>query len=73
MDEFYKRLAATLDLEKIRPIDVIEELPDWDSLAALTVIAMLGAEFGVHLGSSEFKRLSTVQDLHDLVAQGCCK
>jgi acyl carrier protein len=73
MDEFYKKLAEVLDLDEVKPTDVIEDLPDWDSLAALTVIAMLGSRFGIHLETSELNRLKTVQELHDLVALGCTR
>ena len=71
MDEFYKKLAEVLDLKEVKPSDVIEDLPDWDSLAALTVLAMLSSRFGVHLEISELNRPKTAQDLHDLVAVGC--
>jgi acyl carrier protein len=68
-DSFCEKLAQVLDLEAVEPASVIQDLPDWDSLAALSVVAMLDSRFGVHIGSSDLKRLSTVQDLMDFVAR----
>jgi acyl carrier protein len=67
-DSFCEKLAQVLDLEAVEPASVIQDLPDWDSLAALSVVAMLDSRYGVHIGSSDLKRLGTVQDLMNLVA-----
>ena len=72
MDEFYNRLAKVLDLDEVKPTDVMQDLPDWDSLAAFTVIAMIGSRFGVHIKAPELKAMSTVQDLSDFVFQHSC-
>jgi acyl carrier protein len=71
MDKFCERFAAVLDLAEVKPTDVLEDLPDWDSLAALTVVVMLGSDFGVHLKASDLRNLSTIQDLQELVGQVC--
>jgi len=68
-DAFCEKLAQVLDLEAVEPASVIQDLPDWDSLAALSVVAMLDSRYGVHINSSDLKRLSTVQDLMDLTAR----
>ena len=36
---------------------------NWDSMANLSVIAMLDDSFGVHIASQDFKNLITVGDL----------
>jgi len=66
-DSFCEKLAQVLDLEAVEPSDIIQDLPDWDSLAALSVVAMLDSRFGVHINASDLKRLTTVQDLMDFV------
>ena len=72
MDEFCVKLAKVLDLDEVAPSDVIEDLPDWDSLAAFTVIAMIGSRFGVHLMARDLKSLTTVQELADFVGEHSC-
>lgn len=72
MNEFYERLAGVLDLDAVKPGDVMEDLPDWDSLTAFTVIAMIGSRFGVHLTARDLKSLSTAQDLNNFVFQHNC-
>jgi acyl carrier protein len=68
-DTFCEKLAQVLDLEVVEPASIIQDLPDWDSLAALSVVAMLDSRFGVHINSSDLKRLTTVQDLMDFVSR----
>ncbi len=44
------------------------ELEVWDSLALLTIIAMLDAEYGVHLSATKLKALPSVKCLYEHVA-----
>lgn len=39
------------------------ELENWNSLANLSVIAMLDDEFGVHIENKDFKNIHTVSEL----------
>jgi len=68
MDDFYSKLAGTLDLDEVNPTDVLEDLPDWDSLAAFTVIAMIGSRYSVHLKAADLKKLGMAENLYDFVA-----
>ena len=43
--------------------DVFREYDAWDSMANLSVIAMLDDTFGIHIASQDFKNLITVGDL----------
>jgi len=42
-------------------------LEAWDSLAVLTVIAMVDLEYGVRLKAATLKECTTVQELYDRV------
>jgi len=44
------------------------ELEVWDSLAVLTVIAMLNAEYGVSITASQLKTLTTLSALYEFVS-----
>lgn len=47
----------------IQPSDAFRDYDDWDSLAHLTMVAILDEEFGVELEGSAFQNLTTVDDL----------
>ena len=55
MEAFLARVVEVLDLEGVEPEQVLEDLPEWDSLTALSLIAMLDAKYGVNLAASDLK------------------
>ncbi|TVQ18089.1 MAG: acyl carrier protein, partial [Bacteroidetes bacterium] len=44
-----------------------EELEEWDSLTAMSVIAMADSEYGVTLTGDDIRNSKTVEDLFTLV------
>jgi len=44
-----------------------EEIESWDSLAALSALAMLDSEYNVQITADEFLKCSTIQDVFELV------
>lgn len=44
-----------------------EEIEEWSSLTALSVIAMVDAEYGVSIKGEEIKKSVTIEDLFNLV------
>lgn len=60
--------ATEIELE-IQPADEFREYEDWDSLAYLSVIAMMDEEYGVQIEGADFKKLRTIQDLYDAVTK----
>ena len=65
--EFYQRLAEILDLEEVKPEDVLKEFDGWDSLAILSVLAMADAKYGVSIKAEEIRSVVSAQDLANLV------
>ncbi len=47
--------------------DEFRTYPEWDSLAHMSLIAMLDAEFGMQIENSVFEKMKTVQDIYDYV------
>ena len=47
----------------------LRDLPEWDSLQALVVVASFDWDYGVTISSDEFAGAQTVQELHTLVRQ----
>lgn len=66
MDAFLQNLASALNLEDahLQPGDRLQDLPNWDSLAILTTLAMLDATYDVVLAGPEIQACETIADLH---------
>lgn len=67
MDDFLAEMAEILEEDTINPSDELKSFESWDSLAALSVLAMADAEFGVNMSSQEVNRAETVQELYELI------
>jgi acyl carrier protein len=66
--EFCQKLAEILDLEEVKPENVLKEFDEWDSLAVLSVLAMADSKYGVTIKAEEIRSVVTAGDLADLVA-----
>ena len=66
--EFYQKLAAILDIEEVKPQDVLKDYEQWDSLAILSVLAMADSKYGVTIKADEIRSVVTAEQLADLVA-----
>lgn len=70
IDVFIKNFEESIEgLEPgtVRPDTVMRELPQWDSLAVLTTLAMIDSEYEVSITANELADQQTVRDLFDLV------
>ncbi len=65
--EFYQRLAEILDVEEVKPENVLKDFDGWDSLAILSVLALADAKYGVSIKAEEIRSVVTVEDLVRLV------
>ena len=46
-----------------------KEIPEWDSMFALSVIAMVDSEYEVQISASELRSSQTVLDIYSIVSQ----
>lgn len=63
--EFLKHAKVALDIED-REIAISEnfrDLPEWDSLAFLSLISVIDDEYDVVIDGETFKRLNTLEDV----------
>ena len=68
MEKFIDLLHEALEREdEIQMSDNFRNYDEWDSLAYLSVIALLDDEYDVQIEEAEFKQLKTVQDIYDAV------
>lgn len=63
MDDFYTKLADILEVEAVKPEDVLREFENWDSLTALSILATLDASYGINLSTAELREIKTVAEL----------
>jgi len=67
MNEFLNKLAEILEVGAVNETDELKAFPQWDSLAVLSVIAMLDANYGVNLRAADFAPINSAVDLWNLV------
>jgi acyl carrier protein len=67
MNEFLKQIATILEVEEVKEQDDLKAFPQWDSLAVLSVIAMLDANYSVNLQAADFGPVKTAVDLWNAV------
>ena len=64
-------IAEILDVEvdSITPETVLNDLDEWDSVAALSFIAMMDEEFDKEIKGAEIKKFVTIQDALDVMGE----
>jgi acyl carrier protein len=70
IEEFTRALENEFeDLEPgtIQPTTNYRDIPDFNSMYALIIIAFIDSEFDVLLTGEELRKANTVNDLYDLV------
>ena len=67
MNDFLKSIAGILEVESVKETDDLKGFPQWDSLAVLSVIAMLDATYNVNLRAADFAPINSVGELWNLV------
>lgn len=58
-----------VDVEDISPETVLAEIDEWDSVAALSFIAMMDDEFGKEVKGAQIKQFVTIQDALDIMEE----
>lgn len=70
IDQFIESFLTAVDFQEqveITAETVLNQLPEWDSLAALGVIVMFDVEFGKTITGDNLKACTTVADLYKLL------
>lgn len=65
VSDFISKFSEALDIEALTINESTEfrNLDEWDSLAYLSIIAMLDEEYGIQIENVEFKKLRTISDI----------
>lgn len=70
MTSFIEKLSALFEeteLSIFTPETVFRELPEWSSLLALSVIAMVDEEYEVRLKGEDVRKAQTIEDLFKVI------
>lgn len=63
MNDLYVKLAEILEVDEVKPDDVLKDFENWDSLTVLSVLAMLDANHGVNLTAGDLRQIKTAAEL----------
>ncbi len=70
LKDFIDNLAEQFDdtdASEIQADTVFQELDEWSSLTAMSIIAMVKTQYGKTITGRDVRRCSTVEDLFNLV------
>jgi len=67
-EDFFLRLQEDLELDgEVNGETNIKSLEEWDSMAAMTLIALVNEEFSISLNSDDIENITTVNSLIDRI------
>jgi acyl carrier protein len=72
INDFIKNFADqfdTTDASEFSADTDYRQLEEWDSMIALSIIAMVDEKYGVSISGEEMRATKTVQELFDVVKQ----
>ena len=70
VDDFVRNFETAvegIEPNSLRPDTEFTQLEQWDSLAALSVLAMVDAEYETEITGNELRKCKTLQDLFNVV------
>lgn len=63
MENFYVQLAEILEVDELKPDEILQDFENWDSLTELSVLAMMDANYGVNLTTGDLRQIKTAAEL----------
>lgn len=67
-NQFIDNLKEALEVEsEIKLTDKFRDYEEWDSLARLSLIAMLDEEYEMQIENEEFEKIITVEELYQVI------
>ena len=67
METLYNELREILEVDDVNADQILADFETWDSLAALSLVASVSANYGVTLSRGDLRSVTTVGDLENLV------
>ncbi len=67
MEQFIEELIDVFERDDIDPDDEFRDYEEWDSLAYLSVIAMIDEEYDIVIPGEEFAKLIKIIDIYNYI------
>ena len=67
MEQFLEQLIEVLERDTIDAKDEFRDYEEWDSLAYLSVIAMIDEEYDIVIPGEEFANLNKIIDIYNYI------
>lgn len=70
LKDFIERFVEAVEIEDASSLSentLFRELDEWNSLAALSLIAMLDEEYGIQIETPQFSQLKTIGDIFNYI------
>ncbi len=69
MEAFIEQLTEILEIEdfEIKHEDIFRDYEEWDSLAFLSLQALINDEYDITIPRDEFDKVQTIAELYDLI------
>jgi len=67
MTKLYQALAEILEVDEVHPDQDFQTFETWDSLAALSLVVSVRANYGVIVTTEDLRRAVKVADVEQLV------
>jgi acyl carrier protein len=68
INDFISELGEELELQSTLELTTnIKELDEWDSLAAMVLIAYISRSFNVTMNANDIEKITTVQTIIDFI------
>lgn len=61
--DFINEVLEILELETLKPTDVLSDFQEWDSLAAISVMALFKNKLNITVTATDIANLKTFEDL----------
>jgi acyl carrier protein len=62
VEKFVAELCELLEIDEL-PLDArLEDLPEWDSLNALSVIALVDSSYGIQIDAAGLQKFSSIKE-----------
>lgn len=67
--DFLEKFKEAVEIEnrEIQPTDIFRDYDEWDSLANLSVIAMIDDEYDIVMDANTFAALTTIEELMEAI------
>ena len=67
MEKLVEALCEILEVNAIEFNSRFDEMPEWDSLNALSIIALLDSDYGLQIDASKIQKFASISDFLNYV------